>query len=175
MNSRCDVTERYRGTRYGPPMKPTSLLIIVPAALLLLACGHDGLGPGDEGLQLEASIGRSTISFGDTTSIVFRLRNLSKDTITLSFQDSCQVLPYITTPRADEVVYPSGGAWGCLTVVTSLVLAPGAERVTAVLVRGAAQASYPAIALQPGEYRAYARLGHPRFPLRSRTIAFRID
>src|SRR5213594_3484446 len=90
MNSRCDVTERYRGTRYGPPMKPTSLLIIVPAALLLLACGHDGLGPGDEGLQLEASIGRSTIAFGDTTSIVFRLRNLSKDTITLSFPDSCK-------------------------------------------------------------------------------------
>ena len=156
-------------------MKPTSLLIIVPAALLLLACGHDGVGPGDEGLQLDASIGRSTIAFGDTTSIVFRLRNLSNDTITLSFPDSCEVLPYITTPRADEVVYPNGGAWGCFTVVTSLVLAPGAERVTAVLVRDAAQASYPAIALLPGEYRAYARLDHPRFPIRSKTLAFRID
>src|SRR5258706_4487037 len=126
MDSRCDVTEPYRGTRYGLLMKPTSLLIIVPAALLLLACGHDGVGPGDDGLQLDASIGRSTIAFGDTTSIVFRLRNLSNDTITLSFPDSCQVLPYITTPRAAEAGYPNGGPWGGFSAWTTLVLTPGA-------------------------------------------------
>jgi len=154
-------------------MKQTSVFISVFAALFA-ACS-DGLAPNGEALRLDATIGRATIGFGDTTSIVFRLQNLSSDTIALSFPDSCQVLPYITTPRADEVVYPGGGAWGCLTVVTSLVLGPGAERVTRVLVRGGAQAGYPAVPLLPGEYRAYARFVHPRFPLRSTSIAFRVN
>ena len=97
---------------------------------------------------------------------MFRLRNVTSDTIALSFPNSCQVLPYITTPQVDRVVYLSGGAWGCLAVVTSLVLAPGAAHVTTVLVRASAQATDPAIPLLRGEYRAYARLG---------TIRFRVD
>jgi hypothetical protein len=155
-------------------MKQTSVLITVCAALLV-ACGNDGTRPGDEPLRLDATIGRSTIGFGDTTSIVFRLRNLSSDSIVLSFLSSCQVLPYITTPRADEVVYPSAGAWGCYAVLTNLVLGPGAEHVTTVLVHGGPQVTYPAIPLLPGEYRAYARLEHADFPLRSATITFRVD
>jgi hypothetical protein len=164
-------------------MKHTSALITASAAFLA-ACGTDGLGPqlgslaqGPQlgSLRLDASIGRSTIGFGDTTSIVFRLRNLGSDSIVLSFSNSCQVLPYITTPRPDEVVHPGGGSWGCYQALTSLALGPGAEHVTSVLVRGGAQASYPAIVLLPGEYRAYARLEHRDFPLRSATIAFRVD
>ena len=106
---------------------------------------------------------------------MFRLRNVSRESVTLSFPDSCQVVPYITTARVDDVVYPSGGAWGCLTVITQLVLSPGAEHVTEVLVRGGAQPMNPAVPLVRGEYRAYARLEHPSFPLRSVTIAFRVD
>jgi len=155
-------------------MKQISVLVALSAALLV-ACGNDGLAPEGGPLRLEATIGRSTIGVGDTTSIVFRLRNVSRETVALSFPDSCQVVPYITTPRVDEVVYPSGGAWGCLTVITQLVLAPGAEHVTKVLVRGGAQPMNPAVPLVPGEYRAYARLEHPSFPLRSVSIAFRVD
>ena len=154
-------------------MKLTSVFISVSAALLV-ACGNDRLGPKDEALRLDATIGRSAIALGDTTSIVFRLQNLSSDTIVLSFLNSCQVLPYITTPRADQVVYPSGGAWGCYQVLTRLTLGPGAEHVTAVHVQGGAQATSPAIPLLPGEYRTYARLEHPDFPLRSATIAFQV-
>jgi len=167
----------------GLVMKHTAALITVSAAFLG-ACGADGLGPrpgslvqGPQlgSLRLDASIGRSTIGFGDTTSIVFRLRNLSSDSIVLSFSDGCQVLPYITTPRPDEVVHPQGGSWGCYLALTSLALGPGAEHVTSVRVVGGAQATYPAIPLLPGEYRAYARLEHDDFPLRSPTIAFRVE
>jgi hypothetical protein len=154
-------------------MKQTFVFISLSAALCA-ACS-DGLAPHGQALRLDAVIGRATIGSGDTTSIVFRLRNLGSDTIRLAFPDACQVLPYITTPRADEIVYPGGGAWGCLTVVTSLVLAPGAERVTTVLVRGGGQGTDPAVPLLPGEYRAYARLVHPQFPLRSSTIPFRVN
>jgi hypothetical protein len=147
---------------------------LIAAAALLAACGSGSLGPQHESLKLDASIGRSTIALGDTTSIVFRLRNLGSDSIALSFSSSCQVLPYITT-GADQVVSPSGGEWGCYQVVTNLVLGPGAEKVTSVLVRGGAQATYPGVPLLPGEYRAYARLAHPDFPLRSATIDFRVD
>jgi hypothetical protein len=155
-------------------MRQISLVVAFSAALLV-ACRNDGLAPEGGPLRLEATIGRSTIEIGDTTSIVFRLRNVSQETVSLSFPDSCQVVPYITTLRVDEVVYPSGGAWGCLTVVTQLVLSPGAEHVTKVLVSGGAQPMTPAVPLVRGEYRAYARLEHPRFPLQSATVAFRVD
>jgi len=154
-------------------MKQTSVLLTL-STVLLAACGNGGLAPPAEALRLDATIGRPTIGTGDTTSIVFTLRNLSRAPIVLSFLTSCQVLPYITTPRADQVVYPSDGGWGCYQVLTSLALGPGAEHVTTVLVRGA-QANGPAIALPPGEYRAYARLEQPDLPLRSATIEFRVE
>ena len=155
-------------------MKRTSTWITAATAFLV-ACGADGLGPQLGSLRLDASIGRSVIEWGDTTSIIFRLRNLGSDSIVLSFSNSCQVLPYITTPRPEQVVHPSGGSWGCYEVLTTLTLGPGAEHVRSVLVRGGAQASYPAIPLLPGEYRAYARLEHQDFPLRSATITLQVD
>jgi len=145
------------------------------AAAALTACGGEGVGPQHGPLRLDAAVGRSVIRFGDTTSLVFRLRNLSDDSVVLTFNDSCQVLPYITTRRADQVVHPSGGAWGCFDIITTLTLAPRGERVTAVLVRGGAEAIHPAISLLPGQYRAYARLDHPDFPLRSASVSFRIE
>lgn len=155
-------------------MKPTNGFAILAAAVLT-ACGSNGLGPQSAALRLEAAIGRSSIRFGDTTSLVFRLRNLGDDSLVLTFSNTCQILPYITTRRSDEVVYPSSGAWGCYEALTTLTLAPGAERVTSVLVRGGAQATYPGVPLLPGQYVAYARLEHRDFPLRSARVSFRVD
>src|SRR6266511_2729617 len=149
--------------------------LLILAAALLTACGSDGLGPQSGPLRLEAAVGRSSLRFGDTTSLVFRLRNVGTDSLVLNFSDTCQILPYITTPRSDQVVYPSGGAWGCFDALTSLTLAPGAEKVTSVLVRGGAQATYPAVPLLPSQYLAYARLAHRDFPLQSARVSLRVD
>jgi len=155
-------------------MKRTHDFVILAAALLT-ACGGDGIGPQSGPLRLDAAVGRSSLGFGDTTSLVFRLRNVGNDSLVLAFSNTCQILPYITTRRSDEVVYPSGGAWGCYDALTSLTLAPGAEKVISVLVRGGAQAAYPAVSLLPGQYVAYARLEHRDFPLQSATVSFSVD
>jgi hypothetical protein len=151
--------------------RATGFMIL--AAAVLTACGNDGLGPQRGALRLEATIGRSSIRFGDTTSLVFRLRNLSSDTVALTFSNSCQILPYITT-RRDQPVHPSSGDWGCYAAITGLTLAPGAEKAISVLVRGGAPGTYPGVPLLPGQYLAYARLEHPDFPLRSVTVAFSV-
>jgi hypothetical protein len=155
-------------------MKPTYGFAIAAAAVLT-GCGRDGLGPQSGPLRLDTSIGRSSLRVGDTTSLVFSLRNMGNDTLVLRFNDSCQILPYITTAHGDAIVYPSGGAWGCYDALTSFTLAPGAERVTSVVVRGGAEATYPAVPLLPGQYVAYARLEHRDLPLRSAGVAFRVE
>ena len=155
-------------------MKPLTAVVVLISPLVT-ACVNDALGPQPGPLQLEAVIGRSTLGIGDTASIVFRLRNLTSDSIVLNFNDSCQILPYITTRHADQVVHPSGGDWGCRQVLTSLTLAPEAAETLTVLVHGGAQASHPAIPLLPGEYLAFARLEHPDFPLRSPMLDIRVQ
>ncbi len=149
--------------------------IAVLTSVALAACGSDTLGPPGGLLRLEASIGRARIQLGDTTSLVFRLRNVSHESLTLNFSDSCQILPYITAGAGDQVVYPSGGAWGCYLALTRFTLAPGAERVVSVLVRGGAQATDPGFPLQAGQYQAYAQLEHPDFPVRSASVSFRVE
>ena len=164
-------------------MKPLTAVVILISPLVT-ACVNDALAPQPGPLQLEAAIARSTLGIGDTASIVFRLRNLTSDSIVLNFNDSCQILPYITTRHADQVVHPSGGDWGCYQVVMSLTLAPEAAETLTVLVRGGALATgpgglrqdrHPAIPLLPGEYLAFARLEHPDFLLRSPMLAIRVQ
>ena len=154
-------------------MKPTKLFALL-ALVTLTSCASDGLEPQTGPLRLDAAIGQSTLRVGDTTSLVFRLRNVSNESLALNFNTSCQILPYITT-RGDAGVYPSGGEWGCYLVLTNFTLAPGTERVLAVLVRGGAQATDPGVSILPGAYVAYARLEHPDFPLRSASVTFDVN
>ena len=153
-------------------MKPTKLFALL-ALVTLTSCTSDGLELPTDPLRLDAAIGQSTLRVGDTTTLVFRLRNVSNESLALNFNTSCQILPYITT-RGDAVVYPSGGEWGCYLALTNFTLAPGTERVLSVLVRGGAQASNPGVSILPGAYVAYARLEHPDFPLRSASVTFDI-
>ena len=153
------------------------------AVAALTACASDAVGPESGSLRLEATIGRSVLQTGDTTSLVFRLRNVGDTTVVLGFGTSCQVLPYITTSHK-AAVYPSSGNWGCLAVVTRLSLDPGAEKVITVLVRGGADVGTPgsyfgsipnAVPLLPGAYLAFARLEHPDVTLRSVSVSFRVN
>ena len=162
-----------RTRRPGPGMKRLTLIILISVSLT--ACVGDNLEPGAAPLRLEARIGRAALRSGDTTSIVFTLRNVTADSIVLHFNDSCQILPYITGRHADHVVHPSGGQWGCYQALTSLHLAPLAAETVTVLVRGGAPVSYPAISLPPGEYLTFALLEHPDFPLRSPMLDLRVE
>jgi len=149
--------------------------IAVLSSVGLAACGSETLGPPVGPLRLEGTIGRASIQVGDTTSLVFRLRNVSHESLTLNFSNSCQIMPYITAGASDKVVYPGGGAWGCYLVLTSFTLAPGAERVVSVLVRGGEQATASGVPLLPGQYQAYAQLEHPDFPVRSASVSLRVE
>ena len=144
------------------------------AIAALTACGSDMVGPQTGPLRLEASVARATLQAGDTTRVTFRLRNVSTGAVALSFPTACQILPYITTPT-NQMVYPGGGAWGCLDVVTSFTLAPGATRELSVLVRAAAEPSAPAVSLVPGTYVAFARLENAQFRLRSPSLSLRVE
>lgn len=119
-------------------------------------------------LVLEGSAGRSVLGVGDTTSVVFRLRNAGAARLDLLFSSSCRVVPFITTAPGD-FVYPDGGWWGCAAVMTPLALEPGEEFVTSVVLRGGV--SGPGVPLPVGQYLAYARVEHPSFPLQSEPLS----
>lgn len=158
-------------------MKLAASLCVIGSAAPLAGCWYDVVAPGQQGpLRLEASIGRSTLRLGDTTSILFRLRNLGADSITLTFGSSCQILPYVRGQHSGHVVYPGGGGWVCAAVITRLTLAPGAEHVLPVVVHGGAPAEtvYSYVPLPPGDYLAFASLAHAEFQLRSESLAFSI-
>ena len=151
---------------------PTLALALVSA---LAACSTDNVTGGQlvrsqvGDLVLEGSVGRSVLGVGDTTSVVFRLRNAGAARLDLLFSSSCQVVPFITARDRDEVVYPDGGWWGCAAVMTPLALEPGEEFVTSVVVRGGV--SGPGVPLPVGQYLAYARVEHPSFPLQSEPLS----
>lgn len=127
-------------------------------------------------LQLDAAIGRSVLRAGDTTTAVFRLRNVGTALIELEFASGCQVLPYVSRPNLRDIVFPPEGGYLCTTAFTRLSLAPGQERVTTLLLHGGAtqQAMAPFAQLPQGEYRVFARLEHPDYPLQSVPLAVRV-
>lgn len=141
-------------------------------ALLSVACA-DGVAPPRGPLRLRADIESIQLRVGDSTTVNFRLTNISAETLRLEFGDSCQVLPYIAEAPGQTVIYPAGGHWGCLTVITNLTLAPGASRVVPLQLRGGTTATYNGreVRLPRGTYYAYARLEHRTYSLQSRAVA----
>ena len=144
-------------------------------ATTIAACSADAITGGQlvrsqiGDLELQASIGQSVLAVGDTTSLVFRLRNVGAARLDLVFTNSCVVSPFITTRDPGDFVYPGGGWWGCAAVMRPLALEPGEEFVTTVLVRGGAAG--PGVPLPVGQYLAYARVEHASFPLRSEPLS----
>lgn len=115
-------------------------------------------GPA-EGLVFTAATSKGAISIGETATLTFTLRNPTNRSVTLRFNSSCQVLPYIAT-SAGAVVHPESGGYGCYQVLTSLTLEPGDEVVeTLVVFPSTVAATTPdGIGLTLGRYSAYAEL-----------------
>jgi hypothetical protein len=132
--------------------------------------------PAENGpVRLRGDITQSTIARGDSATITFRLENTTTSSIVLNFNSGCTVLAYITDRQSGQVVYPSGGGWGCTAVLTSLELPPGSTRTVDVVVRAADTAAPTLVALEPGRYDAYATLEDTNYKLRSGAIAFTVQ
>jgi len=141
-------------------------------ASALAACDV-GVGPQNGPLRLTVTVARSVIAVGDTTTVTATLRNLGADSVTLT-GGVCQIrpLPYVAAEASREIIYPKGGDWICIEVLTRLTLAPGAEERRTLVVTGAAP-PVPldmAVPLGRGEYRIYAVLNSPEFPLRAESV-----
>ena len=163
-----------------------ALCFTIALTAALTACDDDGVGPRSGPLRMTASIGRSTLGYGDTTSIVFRVRNDGPDTVRLGFPSSCALLPYITTWSGDPL-YPGGSDWRCLGVITTVTIPPGDALVRAVPVRGGESTIQSGIGAQAnavgasggytarrGEYRAFARFVNLVYPMVSPVVHFRV-
>jgi intracellular proteinase inhibitor BsuPI len=153
---------------------------LIPALALVLAgaaCGGEHLlWPSSSPLRLEVVAARTKIAVGDTTTVLFRVRNSGGETVRLTFGSSCQLLPYIA--RTDhQVVYPDGGHWVCLDVITELVLAPGEQKVAAIVIHGGSPAAsgYSNVALEPGQYLMYATLSLTDAAQRSESLVFTVQ
>lgn len=154
----------------------TRFAVLALACIVLASCGSASpTTPSQQGpLRLTGSSTRSFIPAGETATITFRLENLGPYALTLHFSDSCQLMPYIAN-AAGQIVYPGGGGWGCLTVITSLTLEAGGAKTVDVQVRAAAQVSYPYVALGAGDYSAYAKVPSSEYKLQSDPVRFTVQ
>jgi hypothetical protein len=147
----------------------TSMLGLASA---LAACDV-GVGPQNGPLRLSVTVARSVIDVGDTTTVTATLRNLGTESVTLT-GGVCQILPlpYIAIEPTREIIYPKGGDWICIEVLTRLTLAPGAEETRTLVVTGVAPPAPPdlAVPLGRGQYHIYAVLNSPEFPLRVESV-----
>ena len=159
-------------------MKPPVIRCAVPFAIALTLAGcRDGpASPSREGpLRLSASSTRAVVTAADPATLTFRLENTGSAAIRLTFSSSCQLMPYIAEIGTGEIVYPGGGGWVCLTVMTELTLPPGGAETKTVQVRAAGTSgSGLAAVLSPGVYRAYAQLEDLDYRLRSRSILIQV-
>ncbi len=145
-------------------------------AVALAACDHaPGLGPWSR-VVLSVTAARSVISVGDSTRIVFSLRNLGPESVSLT-TGACSLRSYIAAQPSGQIVYPGGGSWFCATMVGRFTLAPGAERAETLLVRGGAYsvAAYPAVSLDRGRYLAYATFSSVELSLRSESVPLTVQ
>ena len=155
-------------------------IVTIATVLLSVGCAEQPTAFRDAtehgGLSLELSLERTVVPVGDSGTITMRLRNETFKAVRLSFGSSCQILPYIET-EAGAVLYPGGGGWMCLDVVTSLEVPAFGVVTRTFVVRGVARAEGLSDAsLSPGDYRAYALLGEgPReLLLRSPAVRFQV-
>jgi hypothetical protein len=140
------------------------------------ACAHSPAAPSHSTpvpITLSATISQSVIPFGGAATITFRLENNSATDLELTFPSGCQIMPYISLH--DAVIYPSGGGWGCATVITNLTVPAGGAVTREVLLRASPTAEYPSVPLGAGDYIAYAKLDSFQYHLTSRPVPFTVQ
>ena len=122
---------------------------------------------------LSATISQSVLPAGGAATITFRLENHDATDLELTFPSSCQIMPYISLH--DAVIYPSGGGWGCATVITNLTVPAGGAVTREVLLRASPTAEYPFVPLGGGDYIAYAKLDSFQYHLTSPLVPLTVQ
>ena len=150
-------------------------LALLVVCVWLGACSRNPASPspGDP-LRLTGSISQAVLAPGQTASLTFRLENHGTEVVTLSFSTGCQILPFVRDRKAQQIVYPSDGAWFCTHAVTQLILAPGEAAVRATSIVAADTARSPVLGLPPGDYDAYATITSSTFQSRSESVLFSV-
>jgi hypothetical protein len=141
----------------------------------IVACS-ESIGPtsstriGSNVVRLTVSGSSAEIERGSPVTFRVSLVNEGNEEVTLTFGDSCQIIPTIQNARG-EIVLPEGGAWGCLTVITQLTLVPGQPVVREYVWTGstAFQSEMPLRPLPPGKYFFTAKVPQGEATLRATT------
>jgi hypothetical protein len=134
-------------------------------------------GPsGDnEDLRLTVTVAPSPVPPGQIATVTFTLENTGDDTVNLTFNSGCQVLPYIRVRSTNVIIYPTGGDWTCTLVITQLSLHPGGSVRRVVRVRAPNTPGDADAVLPPGEYQTFARLDDIRVRIESEPLVFAIQ
>jgi hypothetical protein len=156
---------------FGSLRRVCAALVI---ALAAPACGASPAAPPQTGpVRLTAHVNRIQVTPGATAVATFRLENVTANTVTLNFGSSCQILPFIVKPPANQVVYPAGGGWACAQVLTSITLPPHGVTVREITVTSGVQA-FDLVALPPGDYAFYAKVESVEYTLESERVALQV-
>jgi hypothetical protein len=128
------------------------------AGMVVLTVACSGTTEADSSAKVGAirlSVSSSSDEVARGSPITFRviLLNEGAEAATLHFGDSCQIVPTIRNAWG-EVALPSGGRWGCATVITQLTLLPGEPVIEEYVWTGstAFQSEMPLRPLPPGAY-----------------------
>jgi hypothetical protein len=133
------------------------------------ATGPDAIARlGDIRLSVSSSSGE--VVRGSPVTFRVALVNEGTEAATLHFGDSCQINPYLRN-AVGEMVLPTGGGWGCLTVITQLTLLPGQPVVREYVWTGSTsfQSEMPLRFLPPGRYFFTAEVPQGEATLRATT------
>jgi hypothetical protein len=161
---------------YLPPLQGGHMDLIrrtAAAGVLVLAGCSQSIEPNTDKVgALLLTVSGSSAEIVGGTPMTFRvsLVNEGSEAVTLHFGDSCQINPYIRNALG-EMVLPTGGGWGCLTVITQLTLLPGQPVVREYVWTGstAFQSEMPLRSLPPGTYFFTAEVPQGEATLRATT------
>lgn len=156
-----------------------SLIAIASNALIGCSQTPTGPTPSVDPLRLTARVDQTVLSTGErATALIYRLENLTANTLTLTFATSCQINPYVMESGSNAIVYPQDGGWGCASVVTEMILPAFSAAVRQVNVIPAPARVYlpgaQILGLPVGDYATYATIDHARHQMRSDTLRFSI-
>jgi Intracellular proteinase inhibitor len=153
------------------------LFLALCAVLNATAACDSATGPSsdNEDLRLTVTVVPSTVAPGQIATITFTLENTGDETVNLTFNTGCQVLPYIRVRTTNVIIYPTGGDWSCTAVITQLSLHPGGSIQRVVRVRAPNTPGDADAVLPPGEYQTFARLDDIRVRIEAEPVAFVIQ
>jgi hypothetical protein len=104
-------------------------------------------------VRLSVSSSASEVARGTPVTLQVKLSNEGTSPVTLHFNDSCQINPYIRNSTG-QTVLPDGGSRACLGVLTDLTVSPGSDVFREFVWTGstAFQSEMPLRTLPPGHY-----------------------